>query len=624
MLICSYCHTTLYWDEDAIIKTGQESRLPEINTRLHLNAIGRLEGRRFRVAGHIRYQYGEQLWDEWYLAFLNGQTAWLSEDERQLSLERPLKGLTPTAIPSPAALRIGLTIVLDGQGYMVREVGRATCIGAEGQLPRTFLAGETYAYADLAAHDSNDIASLEYDVNNRPHAFGGRALQHEQLQIEGEKAAAEAATRTMTPTEASGIACAHCAAPLRPSTQPAIETVVCAHCGGVNEVHGAIATLLGVNPKNFDPGFVFTIGQVGEFEGQKYEICGRLLYRDYEDYSTREYLLYNENSGYLWLSEEEGHYVLNRSTRQALPFDPLASLRYLTPKTAVTIGGRSYKFYETGEMRLRYVDGALPWKARINNSFTYGDFVAPPEMLSLEIDGSEIETFHGRYLAPQAIQTAFRLKEPLLWPYGVHAAQPFNRTSLRRNLMVVGLVFGLINLALLFGAYSRKGIERLDQTFSSHEYAGEAFSIPFEVGPEPIMSITLQADIYNSWLSLDAALVNSASQVIEEMDAEISYYAGQEGGESWTEGRRKNTVEFRAPPPGRYKLLIHASGGSGDADGPGLGESCRIIIRQGMTLVVYFWLMLLLCLTIPAVEIFLQVAHELKRWAPVVEGDDDD
>jgi len=38
--------------------------------------------------------------------------------------------------------------------------------------------------------------------------------------------------------------------------------------------------------------------------------------------------------------------------------------------------------------------------------------------------------------------------------------------------------------------------------------------------------------------------------------AEVSYYHGVEGGESWSEGSRRSSRTFAAPTPGSYQLSV--------------------------------------------------------------------
>ena len=274
-------------------------------------------------------------------------------------------------------------------------------------------------------------------------------------------------------------------------------------------------------------------------------------------------------------------------------------------------------------MRLAYVDGALPWKAVVGEPFQYADLIAPPQMLSVEADGPEVEYFYGQYLKTEEVWTAFGKSEKAPPAYGVHPAQPFERGPVAKALMVLGLIFGLANLGLAVWSMGASGKLIFERAFSADEYLGEALSTPFELGAAKVLALKIQAPLRDSWLALDAALVDSKEQVVEEMDADISYYSGVEDGESWSEGSSEATTFFKAPPPGSYKLILKASGGSG-VSGPCTREPITVSLYQGPVLTRYFLVAFGLTFMFPFFGFLRRRLFESRRWAPVVGDDDDD
>ena len=616
MVICQYCKTVVYWGEDQVLKAGTQSILPEADTRLFMYAGGTLVGRGYTVIGHLCYDHGRGRWDEWYLQFDDGRVAWVSEDGRELSLERPVSA---QGAPSFAQLAIGNAVQLGQTAFSVRETGTATCIGGEGQLPFAILPGETYPYADIASIDGQHFATLEYDEDHATAScFVGQPLTHEQLTVEG-----EAPPSTASATSGKGIQCGNCAAALESPSGREVQTLVCEYCGAQIDLTSAEANVLGINPKDFDPGFCFDIGQGGTFSGKRYEVCGRMLYQDLEGYRSREYLLHNPDAGYLWLAQEDGHFVLNRPTRQAPNTDPMA----LPPKAAVTIGPTGFRVFESGFSNLVFVDGALPWIASCGDQFRYADLIAPPQMFGVETDGTEIEYFHGRYLKPSEVAQAFQLDRPPARPIGVHAAQPFERGAVMKLVMLFGAIFALVNIALLGWSLSKRGRIIFAQNFESAAYLRETLSEPFNVGPEKVMAMSISAPLRNSWLALEVGLVNAdKQQVVMEVDGnEISYYSGYEGGESWSEGNRSNTTYFQAPPPGRYQLILKGAGGTGNFSGSPPGrEPLQIRVQQGVVLSRFFVFALVLTGLFPFFGFLRKRLFEQRRWAAVLEDDDDD
>jgi len=504
-------------------------------------------------------------------------------------------------------------VTIGGLVYSVREIGNATCLGGEGQLPFTILPGERYPYADLASLDGTRFATLEYE-SDAVRAYAGHTLDHEQLRLDDEPPPS-----TKGSQEGRQIKCPNCGASITLAAGREVKTVVGDYCGAQNALEGAEATVLGVNPKDFDPGFLFEIGEAGSFAGERYEVCGRMLYVDLEGYPTREYLLWNSARGYLWLAEENGHYVLFRPTQQAPSTNPFAR----APKQSLTAGPTTFRFYEQGTVRLAYVDGSLPWKAQVGEAFQYADLIAPPQMLSVEADGPEVEYFYGQYTKAAEVWTGFGKEGKPPPSYHIHPAQPFERSPVMKALMVLGLIFGLLNLGLVFWSAASNGKLIFERAFSADEYTGEALSTPFELGSAKVLALRIQAPLSDSWLALDAALVDSKEQVVEEMCADISYYSGVEGGESWSEGSNGATAFFKAPAPGSYKLILKASGGSGVA-GPCTREPLTVSLYQGPVLTRYFMVAFGLTFMFPLFGFLRKRIFEGRRWAPVVGDDDDD
>ena len=615
MLVCEFCKTVVYWDDETALRTGSQSILPEADTRLFMHATGTLSGKRYDVAGHLRYDHGRGTWDEWYLQLEDGSVAWLSEDGRQLSLELPVR--LDAAVPPAGQLQLGQAVSLEQVVYSVREVGSATCVGGEGQLPFTLLPGEQYPYADVATMDGARFATLEYDNDpgTAPTAFAGQVLDHSQLTVDDERPPSTAGSH-----EGQHIRCPNCNGPLEVAPGREVETKVCEYCGAQNDLTGAAAVVMGVNPQGYDPGFYFEIGQPCQFNGQGYEVCGRMLYEDDEGYQAKEYLLHNAEVGYLWLAEEQNHFLLNSPTHEAPQADPFRMI----PKQPVQVGQQVFRFFEAGRSRLVYVDGSLPWLARTGDLNYYADLMAPPQLFQVESDGQEVEYFRGQYTTPAEVWAAFGLDTPPPKPWGVNPAQPFSRGAVATTLMWLGGLFAVVNLALLMWSLAVGGEEVFSKKFGEQQYLKEYMSDPFAIGPSPVLNLTISAPrLNNSWMSLQAALVDSEMKVVEELEGDISYYHGVEGGESWSEGDRRSTRYFRAPKAGSYQLLLKVSCGSGNR-GPCRGERLRVSIRQGEVLTRYFLGGFVICLLFPLFEIFRRHGFEKRRWAAVVEDDDDD
>jgi predicted RNA-binding Zn-ribbon protein involved in translation (DUF1610 family) len=182
MFLCPYCATAVYWDEEQIRAAGTQSVLPEGFTRLYRGAAGALHQTRFVVLGRARYSFGRGFWDEWYLELADGQIQWLSEDNHELSLQAEVSwsGLGP-----PSSYQPGTAIAGQKQRFVVQEVGRAECIGVEGDLPKMIVPGESYDYVDASSPNGRYTLGIEYD-DDPPSVFLGRWLKVAELSLDNE------------------------------------------------------------------------------------------------------------------------------------------------------------------------------------------------------------------------------------------------------------------------------------------------------------------------------------------------------------------------------------------------------------------------------------------------------
>jgi len=614
MVVCEFCQATIYWSEDDALHLGTRSVLPEGDTRLFMGATGKLMGRGFQVVGHVRLEHLRGSWDEWYLQIDGKKAAWVSEGGREMVLARTLK--VDEAPADPAELQVGFRINLSGREFSIREIDKATCVGGEGQLPFTLLPGEEYPYMDIATLDGKHSATLEYDEEGLPHAYLGQPLSHDQLTVDDERPSVAASQ------EGKDVDCPNCGAPLEKPNDRDVCTLVCTYCGARLDLTGAEANVMGVNPEKVKPNFLLEIGQAGNLLGSRYEVSGRLMYRDAWGFESREYILFHPDKGYLWLAEENGHFVLSRPTKQA----PSIPVFDLPPKHPVKIGEKTFLFFEECSVHIVYVDGSLPWVANANDAFKSMVLIAPPKQFSIERDGQDLQYFAGDYMTSAQIWEAFGLKDDPWEARGVHAAQPFVEAPTAKPMLWMGLLFALANLLLLVWSSVSEG-ERLHHAkLRPEEYGNESLSDPFSVGSGGIMCLKISAPVVNRWATLDVALVNDKDEVVTQSGGEVSYYKGGTGSDRWSEGSQSQNVFFRAPPAGTYRLLLKGSSGAekGTALVSSAGPSIKVDLFQGQFLSRYFLFTFVAALLLPLYLFLQRRLFEQRRWISVTEDDDDE
>lgn len=66
----------------------------------------------------------------------------------------------------------------------------------------------------------------------------------------------------------------------------------------------------------------------------------------------------------------------------------------------------------------------------------------------------------------------------------------------------------------------------------------------------------MSSNVDNSWAYTAMTLVNEKTGETYDLDMEVEYYHGYEGGESWNEGSNKTYKFISSVPEGRYHLVI--------------------------------------------------------------------
>ncbi|MFH1113778.1 MAG: DUF4178 domain-containing protein [Pseudomonadota bacterium] len=614
MRICDYCKTAMYWDKESALRAGNKSMDLPPSTRFKVGAKGKLGGKPFTVLGRLSYAHGKGTWDEWFIETEDGTIKWLTEDEGELFVEEQVTLTSP--VPPHQEMQPGMKIGLNDQVGVVEEIGEARCIGGEGQIPFKVEIGETYPYVDGAAVDGSFSFGLEYDTDTgTPTAFIGKILAAKDATSRpGDRQAAEAKTTEV-------IRCTSCGKPYEGPRLESTEMVVCSACGAGLELDEAETRVVGKNVGQ-RPRFSFEVGTPLTLEGTTYEVMGRLCSVERDEgveYRSLEYVLYQQDSGYLWLSEEDGHFTISRPVHKRFPVP-----RFTSAKMKVRVGNETFRAYETGETTLRWVDGALPWTASVGETTRYIHLVKPPEYIDQELTGKEVELFRGRYVDHDEMRKAAPEKVKLPEPRGVYSCQPYMASPWVRGMGKIGIVFLVLNALLFFYSFVvEKNTVVLREQVTADQYKEEYLTKPFEVTRDgTILGVKGSAPLNNSWIAIDYAVVNTDEEVISEFYDEASYYHGRDSEGDWTEGSKFFAAYFKVGKAGTYKLLVHATGGTG-VTGGGRGEPITFTVSAGNTISWYFVIPMVFAALTAMAGIASRMTFEARRWAPVMESDDD-
>jgi hypothetical protein len=618
---CDYCHTVFIFDENAVKDTGKKSQLMPAISGFKIGMDGILRGKSFTVMGRVQYKFAHQgsdevtaKWDEWFIQFSDGSTGWVNEDMGTLSYEERIADNQKFLASS---IHIGSTVTLEGKKYQIRVLGQAICSGAEGQLPFPVIPDETYPFLDGLCISDETVLSAEFE-GDEVLFFAGRNLNKNEITYQKDIVAEE-----KRQTEA--LRCPSCASPLETHNMDLYEfTITCKACTTVSQFSENTGVALGKVKKDGAKVFSIDLGAKGTLYGSEWMVVGRLR-RDWSEEGETgyeiEYLLYNVDNGYMWLSSEDGHYYTGVPSDERPEFPILGNV--VVPKVGVMMGKTVYKFYESGENTLTYVDGVLPWLAKIGDRLKYTDVINPPFVITEEQelgkDGKvqEIEYSKSTYIDSQEVAKAFSVSLPS--SYGVSPGQPYKKLPFQRIMSLASVVIAFF---FMYSVCSLPPAEPVaTETFDLNELkTKEVYTRPFTIDKvDETIQIQMRATVDNSWASVAIGLVDAKKDMLisdEELVAE--YYYGVEDGESWSEGSREQSIYWKIKEPGEYKLLLAVT----ETDTPKATVSINITKNEYVSYPLILWALVWLCQ--PIYFWVRKWFFEQARWSKVIEDDDDD
>jgi hypothetical protein len=148
LVVCPTCTTSLFLEDDAVRNAGERSALVDEPSIFSLGVPFTWRSTTYVPHGRIRYDYGRGFWDEWWVTSNTGEAVWMSVDEGDIAIEKPLA--LEGAAPPFNALSRGGSVKVGDDSLTVTEKSTATCIGFEGELPEVVVAGEKHDYVHLS------------------------------------------------------------------------------------------------------------------------------------------------------------------------------------------------------------------------------------------------------------------------------------------------------------------------------------------------------------------------------------------------------------------------------------------------------------------------------------------
>jgi hypothetical protein len=411
--------------------------------------------------------------------------------------------------------------------------------------------------------------------------------------------------------QVKSLSCPSCGATLTVRSFNQAVTVVCESCHSILDAQDPKLQILQKFKvaEGEDPPLI-PLGTRGAIRGTVYEVIGfqrRTIHVEGISYSWHEYLLFNPFKGFRYLTEYDGHWN---------DVSVLRSLPEISPGgSSLTYLGETYKHFQTAQAATTFVLGEFPWRVRVGEAADVSDYVAPPRVISSERTGKEVTWSMGEYITGRDLWKAFKLQGDPPAPIGVYENQP---SPMSANVKAVwGLVgaFLIGLLVLLIGVYMAARDEQVFQ--QSYEFdtntKGEASFVTdiFELkGHTANVGVTTSANVRNSWIYLNYALIDADTGHAYDFGREVSFYSGYDEDGAWSEGSSQDSATVPSVPPGNYYLRVEPESDRG------LGViSYTITVKRDVPQVSFFGLGILALLLPAGVVTWRSLNFEHLRWA---------
>ncbi|MFZ1700051.1 MAG: DUF4178 domain-containing protein [Pyrinomonadaceae bacterium] len=615
VVVCPYCRSAVSRTDRGLEDLGKVAEIAESESPLKLGLKGVYKDARFELTGRaqLKHELGG-FWDEWYATFSNGWVGWLAEAQGRfyLTFYQPLPD--GVSIPTLIDLQLGQVVpeIPNPTPLMVQEKGKGTTVAADGEIPYKLTPGEQFEYADLAGKN-NAFASIDYSIDP-PWVFVGSQVTLEEIGLSDAKSAKREAKRV----SAAGMGCPYCGGPLNLIAPDKAERVTCPNCDSLLDVNqGNLSYFKSLTPPPNAPEFVAPIGAEGTLlDGKKYKIIGavvRSVTFDGIQYFWHEYLLYNPMIGFRWLVHSDNHWNFVEPVNPA----EVTQSGVYTAGGTVSYGGKTYKIFQDAPATVQYVKGEFYWRVEQGETVRAIDYIAAPNMLSMEATANEMNWSLGTYMTNAEVEKAFGISD-LPKPWGVAPNQPFTGRfyytwgALPLLLLLVVAVF-MIPLTGISSTALNQDIILPPLVNATTAQAG--FSQPFDLKGSRNVRITASADVNNSWADLDVDLINDQSQEVESVNIPVEYYTGSDSDGAWSEGGRSTDATLSSLPAGKYTLRVEGTWQNWQVQMP-----VKVKVEQGVNRGVNFCCALFVLAIMPLLGLFRKFGFESARWKDSMFG----
>lgn len=487
-VVCQYCQSTLLLQSQGLSASGRHSAVLEDYTALQVGSVGILNKRYFQIIGRLQVRYeiyrvydalalpSIGTWNEWYVQFDSGKTAWLSESNGHFVYTEDMGLFIDEALPIFDVMQAGVTpIEYQGQDFLVSDVRTAVRVKnqAQGELPFSLVDDEEVKLVD--ARLGNQFITLDFGASDsEPKIFAGFGVSLDELKLRNLRSKQEVQGRAGNLNGSiSKSECPHCGGAVR--WLPNMATHVnCSYCGAQIDFVDDKANLIRVNDMRAaqDRFMALKIGQVARINQKKWIVLGMICQTEIREDDAfdivlrgrrrnyiapvaglwYEFMLYSYPDEFMWLVQTDDNQWSVSNTLNMWP--RLNANLQPVDKNNKPLN----KLYGYGG-QVQFAVGAFYWPVSPNDVTLYADYGSEIQKLGSEITASEMVWNQAKKVSKSEVEEWFNLQGKLKsQPKGEEGFEsgeyPKNATMVA---WVLTVVFILINLSAFLGDDSTDG-----------------------------------------------------------------------------------------------------------------------------------------------------------------------
>ncbi|MCG2585691.1 DUF4178 domain-containing protein [Massilia sp. TS11] len=379
MAVCEYCQTSVLKDADSVKDLGKMSSVLEDYSPIQIGTSGVFGGRGFSVVGRIQLRYSAGMWNEWYLLFEDGGTAWLGDSSGLYTLTR---AITPGgALPRFADIVPGDMYRIGPEAWTAAEKRSAQCVGGQGELPFRVGAGWQAEVADFRS--GSQFLTLDYSDGPTPVVYQGQAVSLDGLQcqlLRDDDAIAASAGKYKG--RVAALDCPSCGSPVQ--YLPGLTGhLVCQACHSQIDAASPKAQVLAKGEEVERVSTTLRLGAQATINGQLHTVIGAMQRQDEEGNAWTEYLVYNTRNSFFWLVETpDGWWRAN-----VMPDWPL----WLSTASESVVADKTnfHKLYDY-VASVTWAAGAFNWRVQVGDQVRVYEFEQGSTRLAAELTTEEM------------------------------------------------------------------------------------------------------------------------------------------------------------------------------------------------------------------------------------------